>query len=124
MELIVLNKAPKLCDPCLNYYREIRYKAVGSGISGRILNSDNSRPEVTSDVISGLAVYWVGIDAWLKYGYSRLNNGRIIHSFPAAPVLLTFVQYLIAEAARQVTSSKCIKLTVLNTHILISGSPL
>ena len=39
---------------------------------------DKCRPEVASDVISGVAVDWVSLDVSAKFGDSTLNSGRII----------------------------------------------
>ena len=56
----------------------IRPKAVGSGIFGRFANFDKYRSEVASDVISGVTVGYVGMDARAPFGESWLNSGRII----------------------------------------------
>ena len=39
------------------------------------------RSETASDVISGVALYYVGTDVAARFGDSRLNNGRIIALF-------------------------------------------
>ena len=35
---------------------------------------DNFRPEVATDVLSGVAVEWLGADGPVKFGDSRLNH--------------------------------------------------
>ena len=57
---------------------KIRPKAVGSGIFCRFPNFDKCRPEVAGDVISGVAVDYVGIDVRATFGESGLNSGRTI----------------------------------------------
>ena len=56
----------------------IRPKAVGDGIFRRSANIDKCRFEVAADVISGVAVEWVGMDARVAYGEYGINSGRII----------------------------------------------
>ena len=57
---------------------ESRLKAIGSGIFGNILKSDNCRPEVASDVMTGLAVAYTKTDVRVKLGDdSWLNIGQI-----------------------------------------------
>ena len=41
----------------------LRPKAVAGGIFGRFANFDKYRPEVAGDVISGVAVDYIGMDA-------------------------------------------------------------
>ena len=41
---------------------------------------DNFRPEIVSDVISGLAVQHVGVDVYVKVGGSRSNRFRYIQT--------------------------------------------
>ena len=43
----------------------------------RFANFDKCRSEVPSDVISGVAVYYVGMDVRATFGESGLNSGRI-----------------------------------------------
>ena len=57
---------------------KIRLKAVGSGIIGRFPNIDKCRSEVAGDVISGVAVYYVGTDVHARSSWSGLNSGRNI----------------------------------------------
>ena len=44
-------------------------------------NFDKCRPEVAGDVVSGVAVDWVGLDVCVRFGHSRFNRGRIIRLF-------------------------------------------
>ena len=89
---------------------KIRLKAVGSGIFGRFPNFAKRRSEVAGDVISGVAVDYVGMDVRATFGESGLNSGRIIllfgrpHPFHAS----LFVQYLIAFCSRPETTSDII----------------
>ena len=53
----------------------IRPKAV---IIGRFSNVDNFRPEVRSDIISGMVVGPMGVKASVKLGDSRSNRSRDI----------------------------------------------
>ena len=57
---------------------KIRPKAIGSGIFGRFPNFDKCRSEVAGDVMSGVAVHYVGMDVRSTFGESGLNSGRII----------------------------------------------
>ena len=62
-------------DPRLSRCREIPPEAVGGGIfDGFFL--DNFRPEVDSQVISGLIVDPTGMKVPVKLGDSRLNRSR------------------------------------------------
>ena len=74
----------------------MRPKAVGSGIFGRFPNIDKCRSEVAVDVISRVAVDYVGMDVRAIFGESALNSGRKSEYFtlwPPGPVLsITFVQ--------------------------------
>ena len=68
-------------------------------------NFEKWRPEVANDVISSLAV---DRSAWMSvqyFGDFMLNTGRVL---PAAPVLRTFVQYLVAIDSRPETASEVI----------------
>ena len=56
--------------------------------------------EAAGDVISSIAVDWVGMNVRVKFGVSTLNSGRIIRLLPVAPILRTFVQYLLAFCSR------------------------
>ena len=60
---------------------KIRPKAVGSSIIGHFLNFDKCQLEVSGDVISGVAVYYVGMDVRATFGESGLNIGQIILLF-------------------------------------------
>ena len=57
---------------------KIQPKAVGSGIFGRYPNFDQYRSEVAGDVISGVAIDYVGVDVLVRatFGEIGLNNGR------------------------------------------------
>ena len=44
-------------------------------------NVDKSRPKVAGDVVSAVAVEWVGMGVTVKVSDSMLNNGRIIGLF-------------------------------------------
>ena len=57
-------------------------KAVGCGIFSRFSNLDKLfRPEAGGDVISSVALDYVGTDVPAGFGDSRLNSGRIIRLF-------------------------------------------
>ena len=43
-----------------------------------ISNFDKCWSEIAGDVISGVAVDWVGMDLFLEFGEARLNTNRII----------------------------------------------
>ena len=53
-------------------------RRIGYGIFGRFSNFDKWQPEVTSDVIYGVALVYVDVDVGAKLGDSRLNSGRTI----------------------------------------------
>ena len=62
----------------------------------------------TSDVISGVALNYVGMDIRARFGDSRLNNGRIIRLFgwqDSFFYLRTFVQYLVVFGSRSEAAS-------------------
>ena len=65
----------KFLDPCLNRLREIPPEAVGGGIFDSFFRY-NFRREVGNDVISGMAVDYVGMDASVKFGDSRSRDIR------------------------------------------------
>ena len=46
-----------------------------------IFEPDKCRPEASGDVISGVAVEYVGTDVHGSFGDYRLNGGRIIRLF-------------------------------------------
>ena len=59
------------------------------------------------------------MDVHVKFGDSGLNMDALLDSLPAAPVLCTFMQYLVAfcsrpEAASDVMSSHFVRLIVPN----------
>ena len=49
---------------------KIRPKTVESGIFGRFPNFDKCRSEVAGDVVSGVAIDHVGVDALATFGES------------------------------------------------------
>ena len=59
MGLTVLDECVKFRDPGLNHSGEIRPKAVGCGIFS---NFDKCLLETAGDVISGVALGYVGMD--------------------------------------------------------------
>ena len=73
MGSIAHNKHVTFRDPRLNRSREIRPEAVRDGIFDCFLNFDNCQPEIASDVISGMAIHYVGVDVRVKLGDSRLK---------------------------------------------------
>ena len=60
---------------------EIRAKAIGGGILDSFSNFDKCRSEVAGDVISSVAIEYVGMDIHVKFCDSRLNNGQTIRLF-------------------------------------------
>ena len=60
---------------------KIRPKVAGIGIFSRFPNFDKCRSEVTGDAISGVTVYYVGMDVRATFCDSGLNSGRIILLF-------------------------------------------
>ena len=63
----------KFGDPGINLSREVPPETVGCGIFDRFLNFYNCRPEIVSDVISGMADHDVGMDVCGIFGDSRLK---------------------------------------------------
>ena len=57
---------------------KIRPKAVGSGIFSLFANFDKCRSEVAGDVMSGMAVDYVGMYVCATFSESGLNSGQII----------------------------------------------
>ena len=57
----------KFGRPRLNHSREISPEAFGSGVFESFFLC-NFRPEVASDVISGVAIDYVGLDAQVEFG--------------------------------------------------------
>ena len=77
---------------------KIQPKAVAGDIS---FNFDKCRKKIAGDAISGRAVDYVSLDAYVKFGESRLNSGRTIGVLVAGQTRLrTFVQNLIAFCSR------------------------
>ena len=69
-------------------------------------NLDKCRPEADGDVISGVALDYVGADVHAGFGDSSLNRGRIIRLFVRSdPFCALFVQYLITFSSRRETAS-------------------
>ena len=60
---------------------KIRPKAVGGGIFGRFSNFEKCRSEAADDIMSNVAVDYVGVDVRSKFGDSMLNGGLIIRLF-------------------------------------------
>ena len=81
MRLTVPDTLVKFRDRRLNRSPEIRPEAVGDGILDRFTNFHKSPQELAGDIISGLAVELVGMDALAKFGDSRLNIDRVIRLF-------------------------------------------
>ena len=50
-------------------------KAVGCGIFCRFSNLDKCRPEAAGDVISGMALDYVGMGVRASFGDYKLNSG-------------------------------------------------
>ena len=67
----------KFRDPCLNRSGEIPPEAVGNSIFDSFFRF-NFRPEVDTDVISGVALEHVDMDFRAKYGSSRSKGSRNI----------------------------------------------
>ena len=76
MRPIVHDKRVKLRDPGLKCSREVSPVVVEGGIFDRFVNFDNYQAEVALDVISGLAIQYVGMDACVKFGDSKLKLSR------------------------------------------------
>ena len=90
-------EAHQLDGPGKTTRHKIRPKAIGGSIFGRFSDFDKCRLEVAGDAISNTTV---GMDVRVKFAESD--------SLPAAPVLRTFVQYLIAFGSRQEAASDVI----------------
>ena len=65
------NAAPLQLDP----------KPHEAGFSAVYSNFEIFRPEVAGDAISMLAVDYAGMDVYIKFGDSTLNNSQIIRLF-------------------------------------------
>ena len=72
-------------------------KAVGYGIFRRFSNIDKCGPEAAGDVISGMALDYVGTDVPASFGDSWLTSGKPIRLLVQPD---TFVQYLITFCSR------------------------
>ena len=76
MRPIIVDKCAKLFrDHCLNRSREILPEGVGCGIFDSYFRY-NFRPEVDNDAVSGVHVYYVGLDIRVKLGDYRSNGSR------------------------------------------------
>ena len=77
-----------VADRCIKF-RNLAYtvldkfdpKPSDAGIFGRFYNFDTCGTEVADDVISCVALDYIGMDGRAKCGDSRLNSGRIIRLF-------------------------------------------
>ena len=74
----ICDKCVKFCDPRLNHSLSINTTPSNRRLHFRQFVRDNSRPEVVSDVISGVAVAQVGVDVRIKTTDSRSNPSRDI----------------------------------------------
>ena len=82
MKIFILQQeAHQLVGQAQRRATKIRPETVGSGIFGRFPNFNKCRSEVAGDVISGVAVDYVGMDVRATFGESGLNSGRIILLF-------------------------------------------
>ena len=103
------HKVEKCGDPRLSRSGEIRLKAVGCSIFGRFSNFDKCRPETAGDVISSVALAFVGLDVRAKLRDSRLNNGIILFDcWVGRTRFRTFEQYFITFCSRPETISNVI----------------
>ena len=64
-------------DVCANFY-DSSSKVSGASFSALFSNVDNFRPEVYSDVISGVNPTGMGVKVHVKLGVSRSNRSRYI----------------------------------------------
>ena len=81
MWLTIPHKCVQSCDRCLNRCEDVKKfnpKSSEAAFSAVFSNIDNCRPQIASDVISGVSLGYVGVDVRAKFGDSRLNSGRII----------------------------------------------
>ena len=78
MRPVVRDAPVKFHDPRLNRSQEIEHVPVGGDILDRFFNFDNCQPEVASDLISCMAVQYVGVDVCVKFGDSRSNRSQDI----------------------------------------------
>ena len=111
--LLVLNKqeAHQLVGQEIAAPLKFDPKHLEAAFSTVLTNFDKCRSEVAGDIISSVAVYYVGRDVRATFGEPRLNSGRIILLFflLARPVLrITFVQYLIAFCSQPEATSDVI----------------
>ena len=68
VSLRLLTRSPPTGGAGKTPRHENRPNAVGSSICGRFPNFDKSRSEEADDVISGVAVYYVGMDVRATFG--------------------------------------------------------
>ena len=73
----------------------------------------NCRPEVSIDIISGVALDYVSMDALAKFGDSGLNTGRTIRLFGRpdlsyAPLCSIYLYFAATEAPSDVISGKSV----------------
>ena len=66
------DKRVKFRDPSLNRSGEIRPKVEACGIFGRFSNFDKCRPAAADEVISGVALDYVGVGVLARFGDSSL----------------------------------------------------
>ena len=76
VRLTVPDKCVQFCYPHLNCSGEIRPKAIGCSIFGCFSNIDICRQEVAGDVLSGVALESVRMDAYAKFCDSMSNDSR------------------------------------------------
>ena len=128
--LSVPQKCVKFRDTRSNHSGESLPKAVACGIFGRSSNFDKCQPEVAGNVISGVAVDFVGSDVRAKCSVSRLENDRIIRLFGRSDPFyaILYSRYLIAfcsrpEAATDVISGKFLELVATCHKRVKFGAP-
>ena len=106
--LTVPYKCVQFRDPRLNRSEERQPNSAVGGIFCRFSNFYKWRPKVAGDVMSGVALVYVGVDVCAKFGDSRLNSGRIIRLFAGQTRFTHFVQCLIAFCSQPETASDVI----------------
>ena len=118
-----MNKKPtNLLGQAKRHHTKIRPKAIGGGIFRPFSSFDKCRPKAAGDVMSGVAVDYVGMDVNIKVGDSTLNRGLIIRLFADRTRLRNLMQYLTEfcsreEAASDVISGRFVKLIVRDKSI-------
>ena len=65
-------------------------------------NFDKYRPEVADDVISGVAVYQVGMDVMWNLAILCLTGAELLVSLPVGSVLRTYLQYSLINVSNVV----------------------